>query len=167
MVALASCSTFEAMPADPYRLAFAALCILCALAILTGAFMEIARARRGESLLAPWHFRLRLISAVIWVIILFSVVSLVTVLWPGVDPTREKVLRAATVLGGVLWLVVVALLVLGGDMYFLMRARRRAEHAQAIRFSQELHALADKESARLRAEQAANQSGTPRNSSHD
>jgi Na+/proline symporter len=110
---------------------------------------------------------LRLISAVIWVIILFSVVSLVTVLWPGVDPTREKVLRAATVLGGVLWLVVVALLVLGGDMYFLMRARRRAEHAQAIRFSQELHALADKESARLRAEQAANQSGTPRNSSHD
>src|SRR5688500_9447602 len=134
------------MPIELPRLIFALLCTLCALAIATGAFLEIARARRGDSLLAPWHFRLRLISAAIWIIILFSIDALVTVLWPGPNPTKEQALRAAPVLVGVLWLIVISLVLLVGDMYFLMRTRRRVEREQAVRFSSELHDLANVES---------------------
>jgi hypothetical protein len=141
------------------------------LAIATGAFLEIARVRRGDSLLAPWHFRLRLISAAIWFIILLSLAGAVTMLWPAPNATYNQKLQFVSVINGVALLIALALLLLGGDFWSLMRARRRIEQTQARRFSEELRHLADVESARLQAEQRAQQNGaavdSSSNSSHE
>ena len=159
------------MPIDLPRLIFALLCALCALAIATGAFLEIARARRGDNVLAPWHFRLRLMSAAIWFIILLSLAGSVTMLWPAANATYNQKLQFVSVINGVALLIALALLLLGGDFWMLMRTRRRIEHTQARRFSDELRHLADVESARLRDAQRAQHNGSAvdssSNSSHE
>jgi cytochrome c-type biogenesis protein CcmH/NrfF len=141
------------MSAEFQRGIFALLCVLGVITVVVGIWLETARARRGESLLSPRHFRLRLISALIWIIILFSVAGLATIWFPGPPATKEQVLRSASVLSGVLWLITIALILLAGDMWLLARARRRVELQQSIQFSQQFRDLAETETARLRSEQ--------------
>lgn len=141
------------MTAEVQRGLFALLCALGAIGILLGAWLELARARRGESLLAPWHLRLRLFSALLWVLILFSIAFAVTILWPPANATDNQKLQFLSVINGAVLLLLLAIVLLGGDMLMLARTRRRVEKTQALRFSQQLHELAEVETARARAEQ--------------
>ena len=156
---------------DLSRLAFALLCVLCALAIATVAFLEVVRARRGDSLLAPWHFRLRLMSALIWVIVLLSFAGAVTIWWPPPNPNMEQRLRLFRVFVGATSLLTIALVLMIGDFWLAVRSRRRIEKAQAVRFGQELRSLAAAETARARATQRAQDNGKashdPSDSSHE
>lgn len=149
------------------RLIFAMLCVLGALAIVIVALLEIVRARRGESLLAPWHLRLRLMSVLIWMIALISLAMSVTTQWPPPHPTKNQQLQFFALVDGVLLLMALGLLLAAGDYWVFWRKRRRVETAQTIRFAQELRAMAESESARLRAEKRAQSNGTPPDSSHE
>jgi len=151
------------MTPDLPRLAFALLCVLGTLAIATGAFLEIARARRGDSLLAPWHLRLRLMSALVWVIVLLSLAGAVTLLWPTPNASINQKLQFLSVINGVALLLLLALALLGGDFWILWRTRRRVERAQAVRFARELHSLAETETERARAAQSVQNNGAQRN----
>lgn len=132
---------------------FALLCVLCAIAITTGGWIEMARVRRGESLLSPRHFRLRLLSACIWIIASLSLAGAVTIWWPVAHATDNQKLQFLAVIRGVVCLTSLALLLLGADMWMLAGARRKVEREQTMRFSEQLRDLAEKETARLRAEQ--------------
>ncbi len=149
------------------RVIFATLCVLGALAIVIVALLEIVRARRGESLLAPWHLRLRLISGLIWIIALISLAMAVTVQWPPPYATDNQKLQFLALVNGVIMLMALGLLLAGGDYWVFWRKRQRIETAQTIRFAEELRAMAESESARLRAEKRAQSNGTPPNSSHE
>ena len=145
------------MTVDYQRGIFALLCFIGAIVIATGAWLEIARMRRGDSLLAPRHFRLRLISALLWLLTLVSLAGAVTIWWPPADATYNQRLEFVAVINGVVCLLGLALLLLGVDMWMLSGARRKIEHEQTIRFSRQLHELAESETARLRAGQAQGQ----------
>lgn len=138
---------------DYVRGIFALLCLLCAITILTSAWLEMVRIRRGESLLKPRHFRLRLLSAVIWTLILLSVAGGVTVWWPATNATKNQQVQFVALMNGALWLIMIGLLLLMIDMWMLSSARRRVEREQTIRFADELRELAEKETLRLRSEQ--------------
>ena len=130
------------------RISIAVVCLLAALGIVTGAWLEIARARRGESLLAVWQLRLRLFSAFIWILILFAVSCLVVKMWPTPLTTKAEAIEAAKVLAGIVSLIVIALLLLAVDMVFLTRSRLREEHAHALRLAANFKIMADAAAAR-------------------
>jgi hypothetical protein len=105
---------------------FAISCLLCLVAIATGAVLEIVRQQRGESLLRPSQFRLRILSALIWMIALGSMAFAVTFLWPerGNDVAARKFL---SVLSGALSLVFFAVILLAYDLWQVARERRVRE----------------------------------------
>lgn len=142
------------MTADFGRGIFALLCVLCAIAIVTSAWLEMARMRRGDSLLAPRHFRLRLFSAFIWMVTLLSLAGAVTIWWTPPNPTDNQKLQLYAVFTGSVSLMSIGLLLLFVDMWMLSKARRKVEREQTLRFSEQLRELAEVEGARLRAQQS-------------
>ena len=144
------------MTADLGRNLFGLLCLLCAVVIVTGAWLEIARTRQGNSLLAPRHFRLRLFSALVWMINVLSLAGAVTIWWPLAHASDNQKLQFVSVVKGVVGLTLVGLLLLGVDMWMLASARHKVEREHAVRFAEELRELAEKETMRLRGEQAQN-----------
>lgn len=69
------------LPLSPPRL-FAALCVMGILAIAYGAAAEMSRQKRGNTLVSPRQYRIRLISAAVWMVILTANFYAVTALWP-------------------------------------------------------------------------------------
>lgn len=132
---------------------FALLCVLGAIAIVTAAWLEIARARRDESLLSPRHFRLRLISAAVWIITLLALAGAVTIWWTPPHPTDNQKLQLYAVFTGAISLMTIGLLLGVVDFWMVSRTRRKVEREQALRFSDQLRDLAETETARLRSEQ--------------
>ncbi len=143
------------MPTDFARGLFALLCLLCVVAIITGAWLELARTRRGDSLLAPRHFRLRLFSALIWIISLLSLAGALTRWWPEANATINQKWQFVAIINGVFCLVLFGLALLGLDMWMLITARRKVEREHSIRFSEQLRDLAEQETARLRGAHAS------------
>lgn len=144
------------MTADLARGIFGLLCLLCAIVIITGAWLEMTRVRQGNSLLAPRHYRLRLFSALIWIVNVLSLAGAVTVWWPETNATRNEKWQFISVMNGVFCLTLLGVLFLGIDMWMLSSARRKVEREQALLFSEQLRDLAQKETMRLRGEQAQN-----------
>lgn len=130
------------------RVTIAVICLLMSLGIITGAWLEIARARRGESLLAVWQLRLRLISAFIWILVLFAVSCLVVKMWPTPLTTKAEAVEAAKVLAGIVSLIAIAMVLLAVDMVFLTRARLRAEHGHNLRLAEDFKKMADAAAAK-------------------
>ena len=155
------------MSPESARLLFATLCVLGTIAIVCVAFLEIARARRSESLLSPWHLRLRLITGLIWIIALLSLAIAVTVQWPRPFASTNQKLQFVALVNGVVLLMALGLLLFGGDYWVFWRKRKRIEQAQTVRFAEELRAMAESETARLRAEQKAQSNGSPLDPSHE
>jgi hypothetical protein len=156
------------------RYLFAALCALGMLAIGVGAVLEIARFRRNArqadltsgdnpatNNLAPLmptgnvislrQFRFRLLSAVIWMIVLGTLCYSITALWPERSSPQalQQVQRFVTVVGASLSLLLVAFALFVYDVIQLSRERR----AQTARFYQGLAELARNEAAQLQERQ--------------
>ncbi|MBV9867134.1 MAG: hypothetical protein JO316_17400 [Abitibacteriaceae bacterium] len=119
------------------KTAFALLCLLGIIAITTGACLELVRKRRGESVISANQLRLRMMSAVIWLIILGSLCYAVLFLWPEAG-NMQQARQFLSVVSGSFLLFGIALLLLLYDVWQVNRARRQHE----VRFNQQLAAMA-------------------------
>ena len=153
------------------RYIYALLCGLGMVAIGIGAVLEIARFRRnarqasgstvadvdtsgnpvvvpGGNIISLRQFRFRLVSAVIWMIMLGTLSYAITALWPErTSPlAREQVRHFLTVVGAALSLLLVAVALFIYDVIQLSRERR----AQTTRFYSGLAEMARNEAAQLK-----------------
>ena len=125
---------------------FVVSCILCLLAIGTGGVLEIVRQIRGESLLRPVQFRLRVFSALVWIIALGSLAYAVAFLWPQKGDVAQA-RKFLSLISGALSLIFIAIILLGYDMLLLLRERSIKE----AQFQKHLAALAHDEIEKARA----------------
>ncbi|MDF2439822.1 MAG: hypothetical protein JWN98_806 [Abditibacteriota bacterium] len=149
---------------------FAILCLVALIAVAIGALLEIARARRagaagtagaeGATLVGRNQFWLRMLSAVVWMIVLGSLAYATLFLWPapGDDVTAR---RFVAVVSGSILLVLIGVLLLAYDMWLVSRQRRLQEK----HFERQLNAMAQLEIERLAAHHPAVPADKPRNSS--
>ena len=128
------------MPTWDAKSGFALLCLLGVIAIGTGAVLEINRMRRGEHLITPTQFGLRMLSAVVWIISLGSMSYALLYLWPELG-NAEQAQRFLSVVSGVLLLFVIGLVLLAYDFWRVSMRRRE----QLARFDRQLDALAREE----------------------
>lgn len=152
------------------RYVFALLCGLGMLAIGIGAVLEIARFRRnaraadsasstgssdggafaavpGGNIISLRQFRFRLLSAVVWMIVLGALCYATTALWPDRSSPQalEQMRRFVTVVLAALSLLLVAVVLFIYDVIQLSRERR----AQTARFYKGLADMARDEAAQL------------------
>ena len=141
------------MPTWDAKSGFALLCLLGVIAVGTGAVLEINRMRRGQSIIGVNQFRLRLLSAVVWMVILGSTGYALLYLWPekGDNPAA---LRFLSVVSGIILLLVVGFVLL---MYDLWRVSLQHRQQQA-QFNRQRDLLAQME---IEKRQAATHSATP------
>lgn len=114
------------MPAATAKTLFITSCLLCLIAIATGAVLEVLRQKRGESLLRPGQLRLRVFSALVWMLALGSLAYAVAFLWPQ----KGDVIQARkflSVISGATMLLFIGVLLLGYDVWQVLKARRIKE----------------------------------------
>jgi hypothetical protein len=148
-------------PAFEARIAFALLCSLAIVVVMVGAMLEIARARReaavgrgaigdgdetvGRALVPPNQLRLRLFSALIWILALASFAFAMLFLWPAKGDTMMA-RKFVSVVSGASLLLLIALWLLLYDVWQVGRHRRGREKL----FERELETLGQQEIERLR-----------------
>jgi hypothetical protein len=105
--------------------------LLCLVTIAAGALLEIVRQKRSESLLRPWQFRLRIFSALVWMIALASLAYAVTFLWPqqhaALELRKARAEKFLSVISGAMALLLIGIILLAYDMWQLARERRSRE----------------------------------------
>jgi membrane-bound ClpP family serine protease len=136
------------------RVVFAVLCLVGLVAILCGALFEFGRQKRSPTI-SSRHFRWRMVSALVWTVILGCLGYATLFLWPvtspGVAPTAVAIKRFATVLIASMSLMLVAFVLMLFDFYLTSQTRR----AQNARMQLEMAEIAriEIERAQQRAEQ--------------
>jgi type VI protein secretion system component VasK len=130
------------------RAIFSGLCLVAMLVIAIGGVLEILRQTRGESLLRPGQFRLRIFSALVWIILLGALSFAVAFLWPY---DKDSARKFASVVSGALILLVIALLLLAYDVWQTTRQRQLSKR----RFDHQLEDLAREEIAKIQAQKSA------------
>ena len=129
------------------RVVFSGTCIAGVAIIAVAAVMEIVRQKRGESLLRAGQFRLRIFSALVWMILLGSLAYAVAFLWPqGRDPIMMR--KFASVIGGSLSLLFIALFLLAYDVWQVGQQRRTSER----KFNRNLEEMARMEIEKIQLE---------------
>ena len=129
------------------RVVFSGTCIAGVAIIAVAAIMEIVRQKRGESLLRVGQFRLRIFSALVWMILLGSLAYAVAFLWPqGRDPITMR--KFASVIGGSLSLLFIALFLLAYDVWQVGQQRRTSER----KFNRNLEEMARMEIEKIQSE---------------
>lgn len=122
---------------------FGILCLIAMILVATGALLEIARTRRGESILTPNQFRLRMLSALVWLTILGSLSYAVIFLWPQRgDLAGQR--KFISVVSGSILLLIIGFFLFAYDMWQLARQRR----LQEARFNLQVTQMARDEIAR-------------------
>ena len=135
------------MSENTARTVFSATCLAGVTIIAVGAGLEILRQRRGEGLLRASQFRLRIFSALVWMILLGSLAYAVAFLWPhGRDPIMMK--KFASVVSGSLSLLMIALFLLAYDVWQIGQQRRLSE----LRFGRNLEVMAREEIEKIQLE---------------
>jgi len=123
---------------------FALLCLLGIIAIVVAVVLEIRRVRRGESVITIGQFRLRLLSALVWMILLGSTSYAILVLWP--QPGNQlQAQRFVSVVSGVVLLLIIGLLLMAYDLW-QFSVQRRIREAE---FNRELAKMAQTEIQRV------------------
>ena len=143
------------------RAIFALVCCIGVIAVAVGALIEVRRARRGDGIIPPRQFRLRLFSALIWAIALGSLAYTVLFLWPE-RGDRDQARKFLSIVSGVVLLVVIGLILLAYDFWLVGQARR----LQQARFERNVDEMGRAEIERVRQEQNLT-SETSSNSSAD
>ena len=123
------------MNSDSIRYIFAAICAGAVVALCAGAIFEWGRFKRGVSPLSTRHFRWRMVSAVLWLVILGAFGYSTLFLWPSnalslsgaqLSPADLVQMRRFTALvSGAVVLLMVALLIMSFDFYFTLLAQKR------------------------------------------
>ena len=110
------------------RYVFAALCLLGLIAIWCGAALEFSRQKRGATI-SRRHFRWRMVSALLWTLILSSLAYATLWLWPQ---TTAEARKFGAVLAGSMALMMLAFVLMIFDFYLTAQTRKiqtaRMEH---------------------------------------
>lgn len=142
------------MSENTVRTLFSATCLAGVTIVALAAILEIARQRKGESLLRAGQFRLRIFSALVWMILLGALAYAVAFLWP--QPSDTAMMRKfASVIGGSLSLLLIALFLLFYDVWQVGRQRRLTE----LKFNQQLNNMAREEIEKIQHEKTHNADG--------
>jgi hypothetical protein len=138
-----------------FNLVFSGLCLLAIIAVATGAALEIARKRRGESIISDNQFRLRMLSALVWITTLGALGYATMFVWPapGDNVTARRFL---SLVSGAILLFFIGLFLLAYDLWQVNRGRRTQEK----QFQQHLDVLAQQEIERALQQKAADSSRT-------
>lgn len=144
------------MNAANFRFGFGLLCLAGLIAVAVGAVLEIGRARRaaqesmpadGAPLVGVNQFRLRILSAVVWMIVLGALAYATMFLWPTPgDMVTAR--RFVALVSGAVSLIVIGLFLLAYDMWLVSRRRRMQEKY----FERQLNEMAQAEIERLAAQ---------------
>lgn len=132
------------------RTLFAATCMAGVTIIAVAAVLEIIRQRKGESLLRAGQFRLRIFSALIWIIMLGAMAIAVAFLWPQ-KGDLIMMRKFAGVIGGSLSLLLIALFLLAYDVWQINRQRQVTE----LKFNHQLDDMAREEIKKIQHEKMA------------
>jgi polyferredoxin len=127
---------------------FGLMCLVALIAVATGAALEIARRRRGESIIGPSQFRLRMFSAIVWILALGSLSAATLLLWPS-PGDNQMARRFLTMVSGAILLLLIGLLLLVYDVWLINQGRK----AQEKYFDQQLNLLAQLEIERAKQRQ--------------
>jgi type VI protein secretion system component VasK len=147
------------------RAIFALICCIGVIAVAVGALLEVGRIRRGDSIIPPRQFRLRLFSALIWAITLASLAYAVLFLWPQ-RGEREQATRFLSVMSGVVLLIAIGLILLAYDFWLVGQARRLQQAKFERNIERDLDAMGRAEIERVQQERTSTTEPSP-NSSAD
>lgn len=130
------------------RAIFSGICLAAMLAIAVGGVLEILRQTRGESLLRQSQFRLRIFSALVWIILLGALAFSVAFLWPHDKNSARQFIK---MFSGAMLLFIIAMFLLIYDVWQTNRQR----HISETRFNHQLDDLAREEIAKIKVKEAA------------
>lgn len=108
------------------RYLFAALCAVFFLVIGGAAAWEWNRFARGQSALSPRHLRWRLLSALVWLLVLGSFAFTCVFLWPSPGHTKQENYRAVVVMAGATLLMLVGFGLMTFDILWTVQIGRRS-----------------------------------------
>jgi len=135
------------------RLIFALLCGVGFCAIGGGAVWEWNRFANGQSALSPRHLRWRLLSALVWLVVLGTFIYATLALWPQNAAQKELAKRFVLVSGGALVLMMLAFVLMAVDIFWTVQVGRRS----SLRRSQMSQATLEREIERVK--RGANKKG--------
>jgi len=127
------------------RLIFAALCGVGFCAIGGAAVWEWNRFANGQSALSPRHFRWRLLSAAVWLVVLGTFAYATLALWPQNAAQTALARRFLLVSSGALVLMVFAFVLMAVDIFWTVQVGRRNQ----LRRSQISQATLERELQRI------------------
>ena len=133
----------------PPRFAFAALCLICMVALGCGAAWEMRRQKRGATI-SRRHFRWRMASAMLWLLILGSLAYATLFLWPHGPNAKVIGQKFIAVVGGSMALMLIGFMLLFFDLYLTSKTRK----IQTARLQIELSELARHEIEEAKRAQA-------------
>ena len=136
------------MPAQTIRLLFGALCVAAMFAIGGGLLFEWGRMRRGDSVLSARQSRWRIISGLLWILILGSLAFATLFLWPSGPQDVVNGRRFGAVVMGAMLLLVIAMIMTGFDVFLTLKGAQ----LQRQKFERDAGNLARAEIERIRAE---------------
>jgi hypothetical protein len=136
------------------RFIFAAMCLLGLVTIWCGAVFEARRQQRTPTI-SKRHFRWRMVSALLWTIILGSLAYATLFTWPVVGD-YNSVRRFGAILAGSLLLMMVAFMVIIFDFYLTAQTRK----IQTARMHQDLGEIARVEIERAQQEKKRSEGQT-------
>lgn len=143
---------------DSSRFLFAALCFGGLLAIAGGAWWERGRQKRGATI-SKRHFRWRMVSAALWILILGSLGWATLFSWPADRADVVKGQRFSVILAGSMLLMLVGFILMAFDFYLTAKTRQ----IQTARLEHDLGELARREieAAKLEAQNRAQNEQAP------
>ena len=139
------------------RFFFAGFCLLCLVAVWCGALFEIGRQKRGAAI-SVRHFRWRMISALLWTLILGMLAFATLRFWPADATDIVNARRFVPLVSGAMALLLPAFVLLAFDFYLTAQTRR----LQTARMNQDLGEIARREIERAQLE-AKNRAQNPEN----
>jgi len=135
---------------DKTRFVFAAFCLLGWVAVWCGALFEIGRQKRGATI-SKRHFRWRMISALLWSLILGMLAFATLRFWPSGRADTVNAQRFVALASSAIALLLPAFALLFFDFYLTAQTRR----LQTAHMKQDLGEIARREIERAQADAKA------------
>jgi hypothetical protein len=144
------------------RMVFALLCVLGMILLAGGLLFEIGRQKRsgGHTLVSPRQFRVRVISALVWMGVLGLFAYAMMFLWPTAGNTplgKAQATNFILTMGAAVTLICVGIMLLCYDIITLLRAQRQHSAMVYAQFAETVRAEAEN----LREKQASGGTSSP------